>query len=38
VWDSVDASGMDNQVFRSGEIGALQDEGGDLACYTDAHN
>jgi putative isomerase len=33
VWDSADASGMDNQVSRSGEIGALQDEGVDLACY-----
>jgi len=33
VWDSADASGMDNQASRSGEIGALQDEGVDLACY-----
>jgi len=33
VWDSSDASGMDNQVSRSGEIGSYFDEGVDLACY-----
>lgn len=33
VWDSSDASGMDNQTSRSGEIGSYFDEGVDLACY-----
>jgi putative isomerase len=33
VWDSSDASGMDNQISRSGEIGSYFDEGVDLACY-----
>ena len=33
AWDSADASGMDNQVSRAGEIGSGQDEGVDLACY-----
>jgi putative isomerase len=33
VWNSSDASGMDNQLSRSGNIDALQDEGVDLACY-----
>jgi hypothetical protein len=33
VWDSSDASGMDNQISRAGEIGSCQDEGVDLACF-----
>jgi hypothetical protein len=33
VWDSSDASGMDNQVSRAGEKHSFQDEGVDLACY-----
>lgn len=33
VWNSSDASGMDNQYSRSGEFDASQDEGVDLACY-----
>lgn len=33
VWDSADASGMDNQVSRAGNVGAYTDEGVDLACY-----
>lgn len=33
VWDSADASGMDNQVSRAGGLGAYTDEGVDLACY-----
>jgi hypothetical protein len=33
VWDSADASGMDNQVRRAGGMHSFQDEGVDLACY-----
>ena len=33
VWDSADASGMDNQVSRAGALHTFQDEGVDLACY-----
>ena len=33
VWESADASGMDNQVRRAGNIGAYFCEGTDLACY-----
>jgi hypothetical protein len=33
VWNSSDASGMDNQISRSGDIDASHDEGVDLACY-----
>jgi glycogen debranching enzyme len=33
VWNSSDASGMDNQISRSGDFDASQDEGVDLACY-----
>jgi putative isomerase len=33
VWNSADASGMDNQVSRAGQKGSFQDEGVDLACY-----
>jgi len=33
VWNSSDASGMDNQVSRAGNLEAYQDEGVDLACY-----
>jgi len=33
VWDSSDASGMDNQTSRAGEIGEGFCEGVDLACY-----
>jgi hypothetical protein len=33
VWDSADASGMDNQVRRAGPIGSYICEGTDLACY-----
>ncbi len=33
VWDSADASGMDNQISRGGNIGSNFDEGVDLACY-----
>jgi hypothetical protein len=33
VWNSSDASGMDNQYSRSGDFDASQDEGVDLACY-----
>ena len=32
VWDSSDASGMDNQKSRSGELHSYQTEGVDLAC------
>jgi len=32
VWDSADASGMDNQVSRAGNIGAYYCEGTELAC------
>lgn len=32
VWDSSDASGMDNQISRSGKPGSYFDEGVDLAC------
>lgn len=33
VWDSADASGMDNQIRRMGKPGSFFDEGVDLACY-----
>ncbi len=33
VWNSSDASGMDNQISRSGLPGSYFDEGVDLACY-----
>jgi hypothetical protein len=33
VWNSSDASGMDNQLSRSGNLDASEDEGVDLACY-----
>lgn len=33
VWNSSDASGMDNQISRSGDFDSSQDEGVDLACY-----
>lgn len=33
VWNSSDASGMDNQISRAGDIDSSQDEGVDLACY-----
>jgi hypothetical protein len=32
VWDSADASGMDNQHSRAGGMHAFEDEGVDLAC------
>lgn len=32
VWNSSDASGMDNQISRSGDLDTYQDEGVDLAC------
>jgi hypothetical protein len=33
TWNSSDASGMDNQLSRSGDFDAYFDEGVDLACY-----
>lgn len=33
VWNSSDASGMDNQISRSGNLESYWDEGVDLACY-----
>ena len=33
VWNSSDASGMDNQISRAGDLDSYQDEGVDLACY-----
>lgn len=33
TWHSADASGMDNQVRRAGQLRAYSDEGVDLACY-----
>ncbi len=33
VWDSADASGMDNQISRAGGMHSFIDEGVDLACY-----
>jgi hypothetical protein len=33
VWNSSDASGMDNQISRSGNLESYRDEGVDLACY-----
>ena len=33
VWNSSDASGMDNQISRSGNLETYRDEGVDLACY-----
>lgn len=33
VWNSSDASGMDNQISRAGVIDWSEDEGVDLACY-----
>ncbi len=33
VWNSSDASGMDNQISRSGDLESYSDEGVDLACY-----
>lgn len=33
VWNSADASGMDNQESRAGRIDTFQCEGVDLACY-----
>jgi putative isomerase len=32
VWNSSDASGMDNQISRAGDLDTYQDEGVDLAC------
>jgi putative isomerase len=33
TWNSSDASGMDNQISRSGNLDSYFDEGVDLACY-----
>lgn len=33
VWNSADATGMDNEVSRAGKLDAYTDEGVDLACY-----
>ena len=33
VWNSSDASGMDNQISRAGSFDSFEDEGVDLACY-----
>jgi putative isomerase len=33
VWNSSDATGMDNQISRSGDLDSYFDEGVDLACY-----
>jgi putative isomerase len=33
TWNSSDASGMDNQYSRSGDLDSYYDEGVDLACY-----
>jgi hypothetical protein len=33
TWNSSDASGMDNQLSRSGDFDSYFDEGVDLACY-----
>jgi hypothetical protein len=33
TWNSSDASGMDNQLSRSGDLDSYFDEGVDLACY-----
>lgn len=33
VWNSSDASGMDNQISRSGNLQSYMNEGVDLACY-----
>jgi hypothetical protein len=33
AWNSADASGMDNQISRSGDLDSYFDEGVDLACY-----
>ncbi len=33
VWNSSDASGMDNQLSRSGNLESYFDQGVDLACY-----
>ena len=33
VWNSSDASGMDNQISRSGDLESYRDEGVDLSCY-----
>jgi hypothetical protein len=33
TWNSSDASGMDNQISRSGDLDSYFDEGVDLACY-----
>ncbi len=33
VWNSSDASGMDNQISRAGNLNSYFDEGVDLACY-----
>lgn len=33
VWNSSDASGVDNQISRAGDLDSFQDEGVDLACY-----
>ena len=33
VWNSSDASGMDNELSRAGDLDSFQDEGVDLACY-----
>ncbi len=32
VWNSSDASGMDNELSRAGDLDSYQDEGVDLAC------
>lgn len=33
VWNSADATGMDNQTSRAGNLDTYEDEGVDLACY-----
>lgn len=33
VWNSADATGMDNEVSRAGKLDSYTDEGVDLACY-----
>ncbi len=33
VWNSADATGMDNQTSRAGNLDTYDDEGVDLACY-----
>jgi hypothetical protein len=33
VWNSADASGLDNEITRVGRFDSFQDEGVDLSCY-----